>query len=112
MLDGTAQLWQNSSQWFCLVCRYLLEIGVILPTTVIHYFFRDDNNNAIAVSPFLWEVSGRCYAGWSAASATKIASVSRVAMHADNDGITLFLRAVNAFRELITQLLFTLSWAR
>lgn len=56
MLDGTAQLWQNSSQWFCLVCRHLLEMGVLTPAAVLHYFFRDDNNNAIALSPFLWEV--------------------------------------------------------
>lgn len=61
MIDGTAQLWQNSSQWFCLVCRHLLESGVVEPATFVDYFFRDDNNNAIAVSPFLWEVSGHFF---------------------------------------------------
>lgn len=56
MLDGVAQLWEHSPQWFCLVCKYLLEIGVLSPTSVVHYVFREDNNNAIALSPFLWEV--------------------------------------------------------
>ncbi|CAM9524584.1 unnamed protein product, partial [Laminaria digitata] len=59
MLDGVAQLWEHSPQWFCLVCKYLLEIGVLSPTSVVHYVFRDDNNNAIALSPFLWEVMSR-----------------------------------------------------
>lgn len=56
MLDGIAHLWQNSPQWFCLACRHLLEKGVIRPVSAVRYFFREDNNNAIAVSPFLWEV--------------------------------------------------------
>ena len=56
MLDGVAQLWETSPQWFCLVCKHLLEIGVLSPTSVVHYVFREDNNNAIALSPFLWEV--------------------------------------------------------
>lgn len=92
MLDGTAQLWQNSSQWFCLVCRHLLEIGVLRPTTLVHYFFRDDNNNAIALSPFLWEVSGRYKysAGRSAGLALEIASASWVTIHLDSDDSVLF----------------------
>lgn len=56
MLDGAAQLWEHSPQWFCLVCKHLLEIGVLSPTSAVHYFFREDNNNAVALSPFLWEV--------------------------------------------------------
>lgn len=56
MLDGVAQLWEHSPQWFCLVCQHLLQIGVLSPTSAVHYFFREDNNNAIALSPFLWEV--------------------------------------------------------
>lgn len=57
MLDGVAQLWEHSPQWFCLVCKKLLEIGVLSPISAVRYFFREDNNNAIALSPFLWEVS-------------------------------------------------------
>lgn len=57
MLDGVAQLWEHSPQWFCLVCKHLLEMGVLSPISAVHYFFREDNNNAIALSPFLWEVS-------------------------------------------------------
>lgn len=60
MLDGIAQLWQNSPQWFCLVCRHLLEMNVLIPSATIHYFFREDNNNDISVSPFLWEVGLCC----------------------------------------------------
>lgn len=56
ILDGVAQLWEHSPQWFCLVCKCLLEIGVLSPTSVVYYVFREDNNNAIALSPFLWEV--------------------------------------------------------
>lgn len=56
MLDGVAQLWEHSPQWFCLVCKHLLEIGVLSPKSVVYYVFREDNNNAIALSPFLWEV--------------------------------------------------------
>lgn len=56
ILDGVAQLWEHSPQWFCLVCKHLLEIGVLSPTTVVYYVFREDNSNAIALSPFLWEV--------------------------------------------------------
>ncbi|CAM9745877.1 unnamed protein product, partial [Ectocarpus sp. 13 AM-2016] len=59
MLDGVAQLWEHSPQWFCLVCKYLLDIGVLSPTTVVYYVFREDNNNAIALSPFLWEVMSK-----------------------------------------------------
>ncbi|CAN0138442.1 unnamed protein product [Ectocarpus sp. 12 AP-2014] len=59
MLDGVAQLWEHSPQWFCLVCKYLLDIGVLSPTTVVLYVFREDNNNAIALSPFLWEVMSK-----------------------------------------------------
>lgn len=58
MLDGVAQLWEHSPQWFCLVCQHLLQIGVLSPTSAVHYFFREDNSNAIALSPFLWEVRG------------------------------------------------------
>ena len=57
ILDGVAQLWEHSPQWFCLVCKHLLEIGVLSPSTVVYYVFREDNSNAIALSPFLWEVS-------------------------------------------------------
>ena len=56
ILDGVAQLWEHSPQWFCLVCKHLLEIGVLSPTSVVYYVFREDNSNAIALSPFLWEV--------------------------------------------------------
>ena len=56
ILDGVAQLWEHSPQWFCLVCKHLLEIGVLTPATVVYYVFREDNSNAIALSPFLWEV--------------------------------------------------------
>ncbi|CAN0507767.1 unnamed protein product, partial [Ectocarpus sp. 8 AP-2014] len=42
MLDGVAQLWEHSPQWFCLVCNYLLDIGVLSPTTVVYYVFRED----------------------------------------------------------------------
>ncbi|CAM9489980.1 unnamed protein product [Scytosiphon promiscuus] len=59
ILDGVAQLWEHSPQWFCLVCKRLLEIGVLSPTSVIYYVFREDNSNAIALSPFLWEVMSR-----------------------------------------------------
>ena len=57
MLDGVAQLWEHSPQLFCLVCKHLLEIGVLSPISTVKYFLREDNNNAIALSPFLWEVS-------------------------------------------------------
>eukprot|EP00752_Nemacystus_decipiens_P006113 g5514.t1 len=59
ILDGVAQLWEHSPQWFCLVCKHLLEIGVLSPTTVVYYVFREDNSNAIALSPFLWEIMSR-----------------------------------------------------
>ncbi|CAM9346671.1 unnamed protein product, partial [Hapterophycus canaliculatus] len=42
ILDGVAQLWEHSPQWFCLVCKRLLEIGVLSPTSVVYYVFRED----------------------------------------------------------------------
>ncbi|CAM9566946.1 unnamed protein product [Discosporangium mesarthrocarpum] len=56
MLEGVAELWQHSPNWFCLVCRHLLRLGVVSPANVIRYFFKEDSINMIAYTPSLWEI--------------------------------------------------------